>query len=77
LQRRSTRERMPLVECPLQVHLCFFGRPDLIERHFDPRRAKPGEINHPLGGRGLYFDDPNGHLMEIITHSYGDRPEQI
>jgi hypothetical protein len=28
-------------------------------------------------GRGVYFDDPNGHVMEIITHPYGDRPEQI
>jgi hypothetical protein len=26
---------------------------------------------------GVYFDDPNGHVMEIITHPYGDRPEQI
>ena len=46
------------------------GRPD-------PRRTKPGEINHLHGGRGVYFDDPNGHVMEIITHPYGDRPEQI
>ena len=29
------------------------------------------------GGRGVYFDDPNGHVMEIITHPYGDRREQI
>ena len=34
LECHSTRERMPLVECcPLQVHLYFFGRPDLIGRH--------------------------------------------
>src|SRR5689334_4983607 len=43
----------------------------------DPRRSKPGEINHLHGGRGVYFDDPNGHVMEIITRPYGDRPEQI
>jgi hypothetical protein len=24
-----------------------------------------------------YFDDPDGHLMEVITQPYGDRPEQI
>jgi catechol 2,3-dioxygenase-like lactoylglutathione lyase family enzyme len=41
------------------------------------RRARPREINHLHGGRGVYFDDPDGHLMEIITHPYGDRPEQI
>ncbi|HAT8940373.1 TPA: VOC family protein, partial [Legionella pneumophila subsp. pneumophila] len=23
------------------------------------------------GGRGLYFNDPNGHLLEIITKPYG------
>ena len=52
--------------------------PDLhqiAERCF--RRERPGEINHLYGGRGVYFDDPNGHVMEIITHPYGDRPEQI
>jgi hypothetical protein len=48
-----------------------------IRYYADPRRAKPGEINHLHGGRGVYFDDPNGHLMQIITHPYGDRPEQI
>jgi catechol 2,3-dioxygenase-like lactoylglutathione lyase family enzyme len=42
----------------------------------DPRRAKLGEINHHHGGRGVYFEDPSGHLMEIITHPYGDRPAQ-
>jgi len=26
-----------------------------------------GEINTRLGGRGLYFADPDGHLMEIMT----------
>ena len=36
----------------------------------DPARSKPAEINHHFGGRGLYFEDPNGHLFEIITPSY-------
>jgi len=48
-----------------------------VRYYADPRRTKPGEINHLHGGRGVYFDDPNGHVMEIITHPYGDRPEQI
>jgi len=30
-----------------------------------------GEINHHDGGRGVYFEDPNGHLLEIITRPYG------
>ncbi len=39
-------------------------------------RSGPGEINRNYGGRGLYFDDPNGHLFELITRPYGDVPEQ-
>jgi catechol 2,3-dioxygenase-like lactoylglutathione lyase family enzyme len=37
----------------------------------DPGQTRPGEINHHDGGRGLYFEDPNGHLLEIITRPYG------
>jgi catechol 2,3-dioxygenase-like lactoylglutathione lyase family enzyme len=37
----------------------------------DPGRTRPGEINHNDGGRGVYFVDPDGHLMEIITRPYG------
>jgi catechol 2,3-dioxygenase-like lactoylglutathione lyase family enzyme len=37
----------------------------------DPGRTKEGEINHHDGGRGVYFKDPNDHLLEIITRPYG------
>lgn len=37
----------------------------------DPGRVQQGEINHHDGGRGVYFEDPNGHLLEIITRQYG------
>ena len=37
----------------------------------DPGQTQQGEINHHDGGRGLYFEDPNGHLLEIITRPYG------
>ncbi|HEU4361527.1 MAG TPA: VOC family protein [Mycobacterium sp.] len=37
----------------------------------DPRGDRPGEINHRDGGRGVYFDDPAGHRMEILTRPYG------
>ena len=37
----------------------------------DPARIRPGEINTHDGGRGLYFEDPDGHLLEIITRPYG------
>lgn len=37
-------------------------------------KSGPGEINHHFGGRGVYFEDPNGHLMELITKPYGEFP---
>ena len=37
----------------------------------DPRQTKAGQINHNDGGRGVYFEDPDGHLLEIITRPYG------
>ena len=37
----------------------------------DPGQTQPGEINRHDGGRGLYFEDPDGHLLEIITRPYG------
>ncbi len=42
-----------------------------IEYWADPARTKAGEINHHDGGRGVYFKDPDGHLLEIITRPYG------
>lgn len=37
----------------------------------DPGRSRPGEINHGDGGRGVYFEDPDGHFLEILTRPYG------
>lgn len=37
----------------------------------DPYRRDSGAINHWDDGRGVYFPDPNGHLIEIITRPYG------
>ncbi|MEV1295284.1 VOC family protein [Pseudonocardia sp. NPDC049635] len=37
----------------------------------DPGRSRPGEINTHDGGRGVYFEDPSGHLLEILTVPYG------
>jgi catechol 2,3-dioxygenase-like lactoylglutathione lyase family enzyme len=37
----------------------------------DPGRKQEGKINHHFGGRGVYFQDPSGHLLEIITRPYG------
>lgn len=37
----------------------------------DPHHHEPGVINSRDGGRGLYFEDPNGHNLEILTRPYG------
>jgi catechol 2,3-dioxygenase-like lactoylglutathione lyase family enzyme len=37
----------------------------------DPGKSRAGEINHNDGGRGVYFEDPDGHLLEAITRPYG------
>ncbi|GAA2443834.1 VOC family protein [Actinomadura vinacea] len=36
----------------------------------DPHHHKPGEINHEYGGRGVFFEDPTGHNMELMTVPY-------
>jgi catechol 2,3-dioxygenase-like lactoylglutathione lyase family enzyme len=51
----------------------IFGR--IVEREIpyfaDPMGSRRGEINHNDGGRGVYFPDPDGHWLEIITRPYG------
>lgn len=51
----------------------IFGR--LQERGIpywaDPFHQHPDAINHGDGGRGVYWDDPDGHSLEIITRPYG------
>jgi catechol 2,3-dioxygenase-like lactoylglutathione lyase family enzyme len=37
----------------------------------DPHMSREGEINHHDGGRGVYFEEPGNHLLEIITRPYG------
>jgi catechol 2,3-dioxygenase-like lactoylglutathione lyase family enzyme len=51
----------------------IFGR--IKDRGLDywagPGHADPGRINTRDGGRGVYFDDPDGHALEILTRPYG------
>lgn len=42
-----------------------------LEYWADPAKQRLGEINHHDGGRGVYWEDPNGHFLEIITVPYG------
>lgn len=51
----------------------IFGR--VVERGLaywaDPFHHEPNRVNHNDGGRGVYWSDPNGHSLEIITVPYG------
>lgn len=40
------------------------------EHWADPARSRAGEINHRGGGRGVYFADPDGHLLEVLTRTH-------
>jgi extradiol dioxygenase family protein len=42
-----------------------------LQHWADPGRQRPGEINRRDDGRGVYFPDPSGHAMEILTRPYG------
>ncbi len=33
----------------------------------EPHSPTDGQINTRRGGRGFYFEDPNGHLLEVMT----------
>ncbi len=41
-----------------------------IDRWADPHRSRRG-INRNDGGRAFYFEDPDGHLLEVLTRPYG------
>jgi catechol 2,3-dioxygenase-like lactoylglutathione lyase family enzyme len=42
---------------------------DDVEHWADPGHNQPGTINHRFGGRGVYFADPAGNNLELLTHS--------
>jgi catechol 2,3-dioxygenase-like lactoylglutathione lyase family enzyme len=42
-----------------------------LEYWADPGRYRAQQINRGDGGRGIYFEDPDGHLLEVITRPYG------
>jgi hypothetical protein len=42
-----------------------------LEYWADPAHSQPFDINRHDGGRGLYWNDLNGHYLEIITRPYG------
>ena len=52
----------------ISSRLCQRGQ----EYWADPGQRRSGEINRRDGGRGVYFEDPDGHLLEILTRPYGN-----
>jgi catechol 2,3-dioxygenase-like lactoylglutathione lyase family enzyme len=51
----------------------IFGRIKARQLRYwaDPHRRQAGQINTRDNGRGVYFEDPAGHLLEILTRPYG------
>lgn len=47
----------------------IFGRVKArgLEHWADPGKTQPGETYVRHGGRGVYFEDPSGHFLEILT----------
>ena len=43
----------------------------------DPGKQQPGRTYRHNGGRGVYFDDPDGHLLELMTRPYGSSPQDF
>ncbi|SDO80545.1 Catechol 2,3-dioxygenase [Streptomyces sp. cf386] len=41
-----------------------------VTYYADPGHTEPEQINRLFGGRGAYFNDPDGHNMEIMTRPY-------
>ena len=71
----------PPVDIQMQ-HYAFLVDDELFDRAYarlverdidhwaDPQMRRPGETNTEHGGRGVYFKDPAGHAIELITRPY-------
>ena len=35
----------------------------------DPRQTRPGEVDQRGNGRAIYFADPSGHWLEVLTRN--------
>lgn len=42
-----------------------------LDHWADPQMRQPGTFNTNHGGRGVYFKDPAGHNLEVLTTPYG------
>ncbi|HEY4558799.1 MAG TPA: VOC family protein [Enteractinococcus sp.] len=71
----------PPVDIQMQ-HYAFLVDNELFDRAYarlvdwdithwaDPQMTRPNETNTEHGGRGVYFKDPSGHALELITRPY-------
>jgi catechol 2,3-dioxygenase-like lactoylglutathione lyase family enzyme len=41
-----------------------------VTYYADPSHTEAGRINRLFGGSGVYFADPDGHNMEVMTRPY-------
>lgn len=46
-----------------------------VDHWAEPSKRTLNAINHLDGGRGVYWNDPDGHLLELITQPYGAETE--
>ncbi|MCD2197886.1 VOC family protein [Actinomycetospora endophytica] len=63
------------------MHLAFLVSEDTFDEVFgriqdrdlpywaDPMRTRPNQLSAYNGGRGLYWDSPDGHNLEILTRA--------
>lgn len=77
LDYQDSREAMPIEHYAFLVSESEFDsifariKQRGLEYWADPMHSQPFQINRNDGGRGLYWNDPNGHYLEIITRPYG------
>ncbi|MDX6311177.1 MAG: hypothetical protein QOF44_641 [Streptomyces sp.] len=41
-----------------------------VTYYADPSHTEPGQTNRLFGSHGAYFENPDGHNMEIMTRPY-------
>jgi hypothetical protein len=79
LENGVSLDFMDVDEVPRPMHLAFLVSEETFDEVFgrirdrdlpywaDPMHSRPGQLNALFGGRGLYWDSPDGHNLEILT----------
>jgi hypothetical protein len=81
LENGVSLDFMDVDEVPRPMHLAFLVSEETFDEVFgrirdrdlpywaDPMHTRPRQFNALFGGRGLYWDSPDGHNLEILTRS--------